>query len=112
MAKQQATAGSTEKLQEALELLNEAAHEKREELKALMSGKYQNLKETVVGVEGRVAEHINEAAERLAHARDLTQERLKDAGQAVDRKVHEEPWKALGIGALTAFLLGYIIGRK
>lgn len=111
MAKQ-AQNTSTEKLQEALDLLNEAAHDKRDELKELVNSKYGNLKNTIAGAEGRAAEWVGETAERMSHAKEVGQERFQEASKAIDQRVHQEPWKAAGLVAATAFLIGYIIGRK
>ena len=111
MAKQAANP-SKEKLQEALELLNEAAHDKHDELKELVNAKYGNLKSTIAGAEGRAAEWAGDAVERVQHAKEVSQERLQEASKAIDKCVHEEPWKAAGLVAATSFLLGYIIGRK
>ena len=112
MAKQPSQAASKEKLQEALELLNEAAHDKRDELKALANNKYANLKSTLAGVEGRAAEWVGDTTEKVLHAKEVSQERLTEASKALDKRVHEEPWKAAGLVAATAFLVGYVIGRK
>ncbi|MFO7820580.1 MAG: hypothetical protein R6V56_00755 [Lentisphaeria bacterium] len=111
MAKQNTTA-SKEKLQEALELLNEAAGEKQTELKELLNTKYGNLKATVLGAEGRAAEWVGDTTERMLQAKEVGQERLQEASKVVDKRVHEEPWKAAGLVAATAFLIGYIAGRK
>lgn len=112
MAKQATAKESKEKLREALELLSEAAHDRRDELKTLVDSKYQGLKSAISGAEGRAAEWVGDAAEKVVHAKDLSQERLQEAGKVIDKKVREEPWKAAGLVAATAFLLGYIIGRK
>ena len=109
MAKQ---ATSNEKLQEALHLLNEAAKDKREELKSLVGNKYGDLKGAIPGAEDKVAERVGDAAHRLREARDASQERIKEASVAVDKRVHEEPWKALGIVAGVGLLVGFIMGRK
>ena len=110
MARQ--TASSNEKLQEALQLLNDAAKDKREELKTLVGSKYGDLKGAILGAEDKVAERVGEAAQRLREARTAGQERIRDASVAVDKRVHEEPWKALGIAAGVGLLIGFIMGRK
>lgn len=39
-------------------------------------------------------------------------ERAKELGHSVDQQVHENPWWALGIIGVVAFLVGYLLGRK
>jgi ElaB/YqjD/DUF883 family membrane-anchored ribosome-binding protein len=39
-------------------------------------------------------------------------EKVKEYSQTVDKQVHENPWWALGIVGLFAFLIGFLLGRK
>jgi ElaB/YqjD/DUF883 family membrane-anchored ribosome-binding protein len=39
-------------------------------------------------------------------------ETAREFGQSVDKRVHENPWMALGIVGVVAFLIGFLIGRK
>ena len=112
MARQEKSQVSNEKIQEALQLLNEAARDKRDELKTMATDKYDELRSALTGIEGRVAERVGEAAQRVGHARDVSEEKIRELSETVDRKVHEDPWKAAGFVAATAFLIGYIVGRK
>ena len=38
--------------------------------------------------------------------------RTKEAAKATDEYVHENPWKAVGIGAAVGLSLGYLISRR
>ncbi|HEU4852276.1 MAG TPA: DUF883 family protein [Telluria sp.] len=38
--------------------------------------------------------------------------RTKEAAKATDEYVHENPWKAVGIGAAVGLALGYLISRR
>lgn len=86
--------GGNEKITEALKLLDEAAKEKKDELRELIAEKYENLKEAT----GR--------------ARELSIEKTKELASTVDESVHENPWYYIGGVAIGALLLGYILGRK
>lgn len=103
---------SNDKIKEALELLNEAAGEKKDEVKNLAGGKYANLREALSGVEGKVAGSVQHATESAREMKDKGEERIRETTRAVDECVRDEPWKAMGIAAGTALLVGFIMGRK
>jgi ElaB/YqjD/DUF883 family membrane-anchored ribosome-binding protein len=48
----------------------------------------------------------------LAEAKDTVVLRSRDAARATDRYVHENAWKAVGLGAGIALLVGILIGRR
>jgi ElaB/YqjD/DUF883 family membrane-anchored ribosome-binding protein len=103
---------SNEKIAEALKLLEEAAREKKDELRNMVASKYGHLKSVLVDTEHSVAETLvaaqKRAAEALQHAREIGEQKAK----AVDEHVHENPWMYIGGAALTGLLLGYILGRN
>jgi ElaB/YqjD/DUF883 family membrane-anchored ribosome-binding protein len=106
------TTHSNEKIAEALKLLEEAAKEKKEELRNMVASKYGHLKSVLVDGEHAVADTLaaaqKRAAEALRHAKEIGEEKAK----AVDEHVHDHPWAYVGGAALTGLLLGYILGRK
>ncbi len=106
------TTHGNEKIAEALKLLEEAAREKKDELKGMVASKYGHLKSVLVDSEHAVADSLvaaqKRAAEALRHAKEIGEEKAK----AVDEHVHENPWAYIGGAALTGLLLGYILGRK
>lgn len=87
-----------ERISEALRLLEEAAKNKKDELRTLIADKYVNLKTAVV--EGAV------------RAKDVTAEKTRVAVEAVDENIHKNPWPYVGGAAALGLLLGYILGRK
>jgi ElaB/YqjD/DUF883 family membrane-anchored ribosome-binding protein len=93
------------KINEALELLNEAAKDKKDELLNLVSDKYSNLKSVLGGV-----------AEGLQHqARETYEqgiEKVKDLASASNKSVHKDPWPYLGGTALGFLILGFFLGRS
>ena len=106
------TKQKTQKINEALTLLNEAALEKKEDVAELLSSKYAALKEVFHGLESEVAKKARHGAEHLGEIKDAAAERVKDTATQVDRKVHEDPWKAMGLSVLGAFAIGFLVGRK
>jgi ElaB/YqjD/DUF883 family membrane-anchored ribosome-binding protein len=106
------TMQSSEKIAEALKLLDEAAAEKKAELASLLTDRYGTLKSVILESEKAVGRAMVEgktrAVEAGLHARDFGVEKAKQ----VDEHVHRNPWPYIGGGALVGLLFGYILGRK
>lgn len=107
---------NNEKLTEALKLLEEAAREKQDDLRRLVSDKYTHLKSAIGDTEHTVIESLAAAGKRTLeetrHAKDAGAEKIKQASTAIDAHVHALPWPYVGGTALAALLFGYILGRK
>lgn len=106
------TEQDTQKIDEALALLNEIARDKKEELKQSMSDKYGDLKSTVLDMESEVADTARESAERLNAFKKSAEQHLRNTASDLERKVQNEPLKALGWSVAGAFVIGYILGSK
>jgi ElaB/YqjD/DUF883 family membrane-anchored ribosome-binding protein len=107
---------SNEKIAEALRLLEEAAKDKKDELRNLVTDKYTHLKDVLVSTEHSVADRLSAAQKRAMEAalraKDVTYEKIKETATCVDDHVRENPWAYIaGVGAV-AFLAGFILGRK
>ena len=107
---------SNEKISEALKLLEEAAKDKKDEIRNLVTNKYTHLKGALVDAEHSASEVLTAAQKRaveaLIHARDVSTEKVKVCATVVDDQVHANPWPYIGGSALVALLAGYIMGRK
>ena len=104
--------GSAKKFEEALELLNEAARDKKDEIQSLLADKYGDIQQLIrKTAKTKVAEakKYRETAEEMF---EEGAEQLKDVAGDVDRKVHENPWPYVGGAALAALLLGFIMGNS
>jgi ElaB/YqjD/DUF883 family membrane-anchored ribosome-binding protein len=106
------TSHSSEKIEEALQLLQEAAEEKKDEVKKLLSGKYASLRDAVVDIEGTLAEKVEELTRKADHVRVVAEKKARKIATEVDEKVHEDPWRVIGWTTVTALLVGYLLGRK
>ncbi len=104
------------KISEALDLLEEAAKEKKDDITEMLASKYANLREAIVGaskVTGVAAEDAAaRAKEALGHAYDVSREKVKQTADVVDAQVHSTPWPFVGGVALLSLMFGYILGRK
>jgi ElaB/YqjD/DUF883 family membrane-anchored ribosome-binding protein len=107
---------SNEKIKEALVLLEEAAIEKKDDLKNMIADKCSNLKDMLVNVEGKIEQPLQafgkKAAETAICVKDKSIEKTKELADVVDEKVHKNPWPYIGGVGLAGLLLGYYLGQK
>jgi len=110
------TQTSSENFVAALKLLEEAAKQKKDELKAVMSDKYTNLRSLILEKEGRLAKSFttakDQAVDMAAHVREAGVEKAHEIAHDVDKNAHQTPWPYVGGAALVGVLLGYIMGRN
>jgi ElaB/YqjD/DUF883 family membrane-anchored ribosome-binding protein len=67
--------------------------------------------EKVSAARERIQENLQSAKERLADAEEAFVARTKEAAKVTDEYVHDNPWKAVGIGAAVGVIVGMLIGR-
>ncbi len=60
----------------------------------------------------KLGANLKLAKERLLEAEKVTVAKAKAAAKVTDQYVHEHPWKAIGIAAAIAFLLGLLVSRR
>lgn len=63
-------------------------------------------------LQARVIAGLREAKERLADAEKIAVDKARAAAKATDVYVHENPWKAIGIGAAVGVVIGMLIARR
>ena len=107
---------SSEKIADALKLLEEAAKQKKDELKSAMSDKYTHLRSVILGTESSLAQSLSDAKkhaiEAATHAKDVGIEKAREIAGDVDKHVHRNPWQYIAGTAAIGLLLGYILGRN
>ena len=107
---------SNENITEALKLLEEAAKQKKDELKAVMSDKYTNLKGLIMERESSIMKSLatakDQALQAALHAKDVGIEKAREIARDVDKNVHQNPWPFIAGTAAVGLLLGYILGRN
>jgi len=110
------TQTSSENFAAALKLLEEAAKQKKDELRAVLSDKYTNLRSLILEKEGSLMKSLasakDQALEMTAHAREVGVEKTREIARDVDKNAHQNPWPYIGGSALFGVLLGYILGRN
>jgi ElaB/YqjD/DUF883 family membrane-anchored ribosome-binding protein len=67
--------------------------------------------EKVSAARERIQENLAAARVRLSAAEDAVIAKTKQAARATDEYVHENPWKAVGIGLGVGLIVGMLISR-
>jgi ElaB/YqjD/DUF883 family membrane-anchored ribosome-binding protein len=93
------------RINEALELLNELAKEKKAELLGLVSEKYSSLKSALGGTSGKLQD---QARETYAQG----EAKVKEIASKMDDRVHKDPWPYIAGTALGFLMLGLFFGRS
>ena len=110
------TQTSSENFAAALKLLEEAAKQKKDELRAVLSDKYTNLRSLILEKESSFMKSFttakDKALETTAHIKEAGVEKAREIAGDVDESVHQNPWPYIGGAAVVGILLGYIMGRN
>ena len=93
------------RINEALDLLNEAAKEKSVELQELISGKYGHLQSALSGIAETIRSKAQETYSR-------GKEKARDLAKDMDGRVRRNPWPVLGGTALGFLVLGFFFSRS
>lgn len=106
------TYNSTRKIDEALQLLNEAAKDKKDELRRLLGEKYSDIRETLTEVALSNREVLDRVKRVAAETIEEGQERAAETFEQIDSEVRKNPWPYLGGVAAGALLVGFILGSS
>jgi len=93
------------RINEALELLNEVAHDRKAELEAAVRNKYTDFTSLVSALS-------NEAKSRASEQFEAGKQEIVDVAGDIDQRVRRNPWGFIGGAALTGLLLGLLLGRS
>lgn len=93
------------RINEALELLNAAARDKKAELQAAMGVKYTDLASVVSEFAGDLKQTASEKFER-------GKQKVVDVATDIDKSVHKNPWAYIGGAAAAAMVVGFLLGRS
>lgn len=63
-------------------------------------------------LQARIISSLREAKERLGAAEQIALDKAKAAAKVTDAYVHENPWKAIGIGTAVGVVIGMLIARR
>lgn len=68
--------------------------------------------EELMAAKERFERTLRIAKDDLIKFEEAVVARTKEAAKATDEYVHENPWKAAGIGAAVGIAIGYLISRR
>jgi ElaB/YqjD/DUF883 family membrane-anchored ribosome-binding protein len=107
---------SSENFTAALKLLEEAAKQKKDELRTVISDKYTNLRSLILENEKSFMKTYttakDQALDAVTHAKEVGVEKAREIARDVDKDVHHNPWSYIAGTAVVGVLLGYILGRN
>ncbi len=93
------------RINEALELLNAVARDKKAELQAAMENKYTDLSSVVSAFADQMK---NRATEQFESGK----QKMVDVATDINNSVHRNPWAYIGGAAAAAMLFGFLLGRS
>ena len=93
------------RINEALELLNAVAREKKTELQSAMENKYTDLLSVVNTFTSQLKDQATEKYE-------AGKQKVVDVATDIDKSVHKNPWAYIGGTAAAALLFGFLLGRS
>jgi ElaB/YqjD/DUF883 family membrane-anchored ribosome-binding protein len=106
---------SNDDMANALKLLESAARHKREELRAAVSGKYDNLRDLLRerehGFLRALAGTKDQAVDSATRLEEAGRRQVLAAGREIERTVCGHPWLALAGTAVISLVLGCVVSR-
>ena len=103
---------SSKKFEEALQLLNDAAKEKKDEIQGLLGDKYSDIRRIIEQAAKKQTQTLKQARRVAGEWIEEGEETLRDVVSEVDEQVRENPWQYIGGVAIGALLLGFILGSS
>lgn len=83
-----------------------------EDAEALLRHAAQDTGKGYADARARLEQSVAQAKERLAATDEAMRNRVREAGSSVDAYVHENPWRAVGLGASVGLIIGVLIARR
>ena len=93
------------RINEALELLNNAARDKKGELQTAMENKYTDL----TSMFGSFTEQVKQ---RATETYEDGKQKVVACATGIDKSVHQNPWAYIGGAAAAAMVCGFMLGRS
>ena len=103
---------SSKKFEEALQLLNEAAREKKEEIQNLLGDKYTDIRRVIEQQAAQQKQNLKRAQRLAGDWIEDGEEKVREAVSDLDDKVHNDPWPYIGGVAVGTLLLGFLLGSS
>lgn len=83
-----------------------------DDAEALLRHAAQDAGEGYAGARAKLEQSVARAKEQLAAADQAVRSRVRETGGAVDEYVHENPWRAICVGAGVGLIAGLLLARR
>lgn len=93
------------RINEALELLNAVARDRKNELQSAIQGKYTELRSVVAGFTEDVKTRASESLE-------AGKQKVEEVATDIDKSVRRNPYAFIGGAALAGLVIGMLISRS
>ncbi len=100
------------KIAEALGVLNEAAKDKKDELKGLFADKYSHIKQAMISGTEQSKQIFDKAKHLTKDAFVDGKKKIRKVAIEADKRVHKDPWSYIAGATAFSLLLGYLMGAK
>ena len=60
----------------------------------------------------KLSDHVDKVKDSLHSAKQHTHTKAREAADATDEYVHDNPWQSVGVAAAVGFLLGLLVSRR
>ena len=101
-----------DKIHEALELLNEAAKDKKDELYEIVGDKYSDIKDLLTAKAGNGVAMMDSAKKRFTKGLHTEEKKIASKAHEIERNIRRNPWPYVGAAALGALVFGVFLGKK
>jgi ElaB/YqjD/DUF883 family membrane-anchored ribosome-binding protein len=99
------------KLEEALDLISQAARDTKEDLGTILKEKYSHLKKDLGGTFEDMPS-MDDLKHKSKQAYQNTKDQVQESWHRVDNQVHNNPWPYIGGGALAGLIAGLLITKS
>ena len=103
---------SSKKFEEALQLLNEAAREKKEEIQNLLGDKYSDIRRIIEQQASKQKQNLKRAQRVAGDWIEEGEEKVREVVSDLDENVRDNPWPYISGIAVGTLLLGFILGSS
>lgn len=105
-------ANGSERTKNAASAVSEEFHHFLSDIEDLVKQTTTLTGEDLARARAKLSERVSAARESVEEMGDSVVKRVRQGAADTNAYVHEEPWKAIGVGALVGLLLGVVLARR
>ncbi|HAZ13598.1 MAG: hypothetical protein A2X86_13785 [Bdellovibrionales bacterium GWA2_49_15] len=101
-----------ESINQALQVLNEAAESRGNEIRAMIEHDFLKFKNLLGDDKTKFTELMSGIEESTPISLTQTKEKLLETTRKIDQTIHKNPWLFLGIAVVISAMTGYLFASK